>query len=77
MPEQMKKFFVWLEAEGEASGKEVTLFVPKDVAECFVSERMPAIFDDEPIHVNVRDPEGVVHAFDVEVEVLIRASKRR
>lgn len=71
-----KKFFVWVVSQGEAKGEELEGYLPKDVAESIVSKRMPGIFEeaeDEDIPVDVRDPDGVVHHFDVHVDIGIRA----
>lgn len=77
---EFKKFFAWVVSEGEAKGEELTYFEPKDAAEMLVSKRMPGIFeeaDDEVIPIDVRDAEGVVHPFDVHVDISISARERR
>ena len=73
-----KKFFVWFVDEGEGGGKEVELYEPDSAAEAFVGQRMDAgwIPQEEGVEVDVRDPDGTVHHFDVEIEVSITAGRR-
>lgn len=73
-----KKFFVWFVAEGEGGGKTLELYEPKGAAELFVGEKMSGGWtpEEEGVEVDVRDPEGTVHHFDVEIEVFITAGRR-
>ena len=73
-----KKFFVWFVEEGESGGKDVELHEPDSAAEAYVGQRMDKgwIPHEEGVEVDVRDPDGTVHHFDVEIEVSIRAGRR-
>lgn len=73
-----KNFFVWFVTEGEEGGKTLKLYEPKGAAEVFVGEKMSGGWtpDEEAVEVDVRDPEGTVHHFDVEIVISITAERR-
>lgn len=68
--------FAWIVEEGEATGRWHD-FEPSSAAELHVGERMSAGFvpDEEAVEVNVREGD-VVHEFDVEIHVELKADKR-
>ena len=73
---EFKKFFAWVVSQGEEKGESMEYYTPSDAAEMLVSKKMPGIFDeaeDEEILVNVRSEDGIVHRFDVRVDISIRA----